>query len=102
MSTQHLPFQQAGPAARVSVVYDASDGRVLHIHEFFGAGFEPDECGRMALETVKPLLERLESLGARQPTQVKVLHVPKGFEYRHGEQLRVDVATDELRSVDLS
>ncbi len=102
MTTHRQPFEQAGPAAHVSVVYDASDGRVLHIHEFIGAGFEADECGTIALEAVKPLLEHLQSLGASRPAQVKVLHVPKSFQFRPGGPLRVNVSTYELMAAEPS
>lgn len=77
--------------AHVCVVYDPKDGHVVHVHEFFGKGFKPDECARTALDTVK-------SLGLVKAAGFKVLHPP---ELKHGPDvmLRVNPASSEIVTV---
>jgi hypothetical protein len=97
MTTYEFPAEQAPAAAHVCVVYDPTDGRVVHIHEFIGDGFDRDECARMALDTVKSLLEPLKSLGVIQSDNLKVLHA-RELELRPGAELRVDLTSNELVS----
>jgi hypothetical protein len=97
MTAYEFPVQQAPPAAHVCVVYDPTDGRVVHIHEFIGVGFDPGDCARMALDTVRSLLEPAKSLGVIQSDRLKVLHAP-GLTLRPGAEFRVDITSNELVS----
>jgi hypothetical protein len=73
--------------AHVTVVYDPRDGRVAHVHEFFGKGFDPDECAQVALGTI-------QSFGL--PTDgLEVLH-PARFRMREGMRFRVDLKSRKV------
>jgi hypothetical protein len=85
--------EEAPPPSHVCVVYDPSDGRVVHTHGFIGESFDPDECAQMALDTVKSLgIVKSDSDG------LKVLHAPRGFELLPQAQLHVDLNSNELLS----
>jgi hypothetical protein len=88
--------EQAPRPSHTSVVYSQGDGRVIHIHEFIGQGFDPEECAEMALGTVKTLLDPIKALGILNFEDLRVLHVPYDLELRPGTRLRVDLASNEL------
>jgi hypothetical protein len=71
--------------AHVSVVYDPGNGRVVHVHEFFGTGFKADDCARTALDTVA-------SLGLEKPADLKVLDA-RDVKFGPDTMLRVDLAS---------
>jgi hypothetical protein len=79
------------PLTHRCVVYDPGDGEVLHLHQFFGGSSDPDECARIALQT-------LESVRAVQSQDLRVLHIPQDAEIPSGSKLRVDLATNNLVS----
>lgn len=74
--------EDEGRPAHTCVVYDPKSGRVVHVHEFFGEGFKPEECARAALDTVA-------SLGHPEAAGLKVLHPPK-LKYGPDMTLRVN------------
>jgi hypothetical protein len=74
--------------AHVCVVYDPKTGRVAHVHEFYGTGFNEDDCERAALDTVA-------SLGHVKTTGLKVLHPPE-LNYEQDTMLRVNPKSLEL------
>jgi hypothetical protein len=80
-----LNKEDGAPQAHICVVYDRKDGRVVHVHEFFGRCFEPTEFARMALDTV-------ESLGRVKTAGLKVLHAPT-LRIKPETVLRVDLAS---------
>lgn len=73
--------------AHVTVVYNPRDGEVVHVHEFYGKSFDPNECARAALKIVA-------SLGL--PTHgLEVLH-PSGFRMRPDITLKVDLKSRQV------
>jgi hypothetical protein len=75
-------------AAQICVVYDPRTGRVVHTHEFFGTGFNREECARMALDTV-------ERLGRDKTAGLEVLHPPE-LQWGPDMTLRVDLTSKQL------
>jgi hypothetical protein len=80
-----LDEEDGAPQTHICVVYDRKDGRVVHVHEFFGRSFEPMEYARMALDTVASLA-RVKTAG------LKVLHAPT-LKIKPETVLRVDLAS---------
>lgn len=76
------------------VVFDPSDGRVVHVHQFIGDGsglFGPDgqaERERIAMERVR----------ARGPVErLEALHLPSGFRPDREVLYKVDVKARALQ-----
>jgi hypothetical protein len=82
------------PHSRVCVVYDPSDGRIIHGHEFVGAGpgvFAPDGNKERERETLE---------GARRNhgdvSHLRVFHVPPDFRFASNVVYRVDTKAGSL------
>jgi hypothetical protein len=79
---------EPSPKSELCVVYDARDGRIVHMHEFIGDGtamFAPDaqeDRERIALAAVSDLHGDLENLG--------VLPTPTDFRLEADAIYRVD------------
>lgn len=101
MTPAEFPVEQAPPASHVCVIYDPADGRVVHVHEFIGTGFDPDECGRTALATVRSLHDPAPSNATAPWEALRILHAPRGFQLRPGA-IRVDLAKNEIVITELS
>lgn len=74
--------------AQICVVYDPRTGRVVHAHEFYGTGYKPEDCARMALKTV-------EGLGRDTTAGLEVLHPPE-LQMGRDTMLRVDLKSKRL------
>ena len=86
--SERVVDDEEGRPAHVCVVYDPGSGRVVHVHEFYGEGFKPDECARTALDTVA-------SLRLVKTAGLKVLHRPE-LTLKPDTMLRVDPASLEI------
>ena len=84
------------PTSATCVVYDASSGRIVLVHEFIGDGtglYGPDgreERARITLEDAQ--------MRPAAPAQLQVLHLEPGFQWAPDTLYRVDVPAGKLVS----
>jgi len=82
------------PSSETSVVYDPRNGRIVYAHEFIGDGtgiYGPDgreERARVALEEVRR--------HHKNPTQLRVMHLPSDFRFEPGTLYRIDRRTARI------
>ena len=85
------PEEPGDQVTTTCVVYDESDGRVVHIHEFIGDGKGlfgrdgEDEQTELALSTARQHTE---------PAQLRVMIAPRGFTLDLLKTYRVDAEGD--------
>jgi len=89
-------LKDENPKSETCVVYDASSGRIVLVHEFIGDGtglYGPegrDERARISLEAARAR--------PAAPAQLQVLHTEAGFTWAPEMLYRVDASAGKLVS----
>src|SRR5438046_1105466 len=94
------PISYVQTKGRWYVVYDAQDGRVVHMHEFIAADGDPDSSDGASSPRSEEAAHALRA--ARQDfdePELRVMHVPAALDFDAKGRYRVDIASGELKQV---